>query len=149
MTHIIETADYRLHHAETYMSKTGQSMVVVLYPAHHGKPRRVYLKKQEIVYVEKPQHLVNIAMHKSRGWLDSIASDLWFIQVVNACLPLRSKCKSLLVAISKTAKIKYGEKYWRTDGGRKMLNDELRLIGIKMPLFGSWRNYLKGQANES
>lgn len=143
MTHIIETTDYRLDHAETYKSKTGQSIVVVLHPAHHGKPRRVYLKKQEIVYVEKPQYLVNIAMHKSSGWLDSIAADLWFIQVVNACRPLRSKCKSLLDAISKTAKIKYGENYWRTDGGRKILNDELRLIGIKMPLFGSINNFVR------
>lgn len=139
----IKTSDYRLSKAEIYISKTGKSIAVVLYAANPcGTRRRVYLTHKDIVFVQKPQDLINIAMHKSKIWLDSIAADIWFSKVVNACRPLREKCRSLLVAISKTIKNKFGDKYWRTEGGRKMLIDELRLIGIKMPLFGSINNFV-------
>ena len=146
----IDTNDYRLVGAMAYVSKSGQSVAVTLHaatdPRHKYGPvspaRRVYLSANETRYVEKPEHLVNLAMHKSVRWLDDVASNLWHAQVVVACRPLREKCKPLLIAIAKTARNHYGDKYWLAAGGRELLRNELRLAGVSVPPFGAVTHFL-------
>lgn len=146
----IETKDYRLSHATAYISKNGQSIAVTLCAAKDPRydngpdampPRRVYLKLGDIQHAKKLEHLVNVAMHKSTLWLDHVASNLWHAKVVLACRPLRSKCKPLLSAIAKTALKHYGEKYWRTEGGRALLTNELRLLGVAVPRYGAINHF--------
>lgn len=146
----VVTCDYRLSSAEIYISRSGQSVAVILKaaddPRYPHQPvlesRRVYLSNDDARYAGKPDHLVNIAMHKSRAWLDTVSAKLWYAQCVVACRPLREKCKPLLQAISHVARNKFGHEYWRTHGGRELLSNELRLAGVRVPPFGSINNFL-------
>lgn len=149
ITHI-DTKDYRLSRATAYISRKGQSIAVTLFAAKDPRydngpdampPRRVYLKLGDIQHAKRLDHLVNLAMHKSTLWLDHVASNLWHAKVVLACRPLRSKCKPLLSAIQKTALKHYGNKYWFTEGGRALLTNELRLLGVAVPRYGAINHF--------
>ena len=149
MNTYIKTNDYRLSWAQTYVSRTGRSVAVILHSARHPRyghaicrPQRVYLSFEEAQHAKKLDHLVNLAMHQSRKWLDDVAARLWHAEVVAACVPLREKCKPLLIAIAKVARNNYGAEYWTTQGGRDFLSSELRLIGVTVPPFGPVRHFL-------
>lgn len=133
--------DSVLGDAAVCMSRTGKSVVVELRGPFDPRspsnrllpPHRVYLPLAYTANASKPRHLVNLALHKSRRWLDICRADFWFALVVVQCRPMRGKSKALLQAIQRTARRHWGDRYWRHPEGRALLRRELSLMGIKCP----------------
>lgn len=133
-----------------YLTRSGQSVAITLHgPRDPRRPEdqpiakhRVYLPLASVEAATEPRHLLNAATHKATRWLDEIRADYWFALVVIACRPMRDKCKSLLQAISKTARQHYGNKYWRHPESRALLRRELSLMGIQCPPDGPAIEYL-------
>ena len=123
-----------------YLTRSGQSVAVTLHgPSDPRKPdagpiakHRVYLPVDWIASAADPRHLLNVATHKARRWIDDMRADYWHALVVIACRPMR-KCKPLLQAIARICRQHYGDKFWRRPEGRAMLRRELSLMGIQCP----------------
>ena len=138
----IDGQDHLITGGQAYLSRSGQSVAVTLYGPRHPRDPDVYPVPKHRVYLPlqtlegnatEPQHLLNAAQHKARRWLDDCKADYWHALLVMSCRPLRGKCKPLLQAIAKTARIHWGDKYWRNADARAMLDRELRLIGVRTP----------------
>ena len=135
-THLIPSAI-------AYVSRTGRSIAVVLHgPVYNHpkfgrmslvKPHRVYLSLNECQYATEPIHLLNAASHKARSWLDIARAEIWHHMAIEACRPLREKCKPMLQAISTWCRNTYGNQYWRKPEGRAALASELSRMGICLP----------------
>lgn len=123
-----------------FLSRTGQSVAVTLYGPHDPRDpnaypvprRRVYLPLDCVAAATDPQHLLNAASHKSTRWLEDIKADYWHGLLVVACRPVRAS-KSLLTAVCKVARSRWGSTYWRNADARKMLVRELSLMGVICP----------------
>lgn len=133
-----------------YLTRSGQSVAVTLHgprdprgpDAYPIAKHRVYLPLEWVAPATEPRHLLNVAMHRARRWLDDMRADYWYALVVVACRPMRGKCKPLLQAIAKTARHHYGAKYWRHPEGRALLRRELALMGVKCPPDGAAIDFL-------
>ena len=109
--------------ANAYISRSGKSVAVTLHgPIHEHpqwgameviKPRRIYLPLADCVYATEPKHLVNLASHKARRWMDDARAELWHRLVIDECRPMRDKCKPMLQAISTWCRKQFGSKYWQ------------------------------------
>ena len=135
-----------------YVSRSGQSLAVTLHgPIHEHpkwgameviKPHRVYLSLAECQYATEPKHLINLASHKSRRWLDDARAELWHRLTIDACRPMRHKCKPILQAIATWCRNTYGNQYWRKPEARAAMRSELSLMGIKCPPEGSILDFI-------
>lgn len=137
----IDGQDHLITGGQAYLTRSGQSVAVILFgprdprdpDAYPVQKHRVYLPIEMVEGATKPEHLLNSAQHRATRWLETCKADYWHALLVIACRPLRMQCKPLLQAIGKTARNRWGNKYWRNAEARVMLDRELRLIGIKMP----------------
>ena len=56
----------------------------------------------------------------------------WYQHAVEACRPMRERCKPLLRAIANVAINRWGDQYWEHEQARDMLRRELALMGITL-----------------
>ena len=129
--------------ASAYVSRSGQSIAVTLHGPIHDhpqwgameviKPRRVYLSLDDCQYATEPKHLVNLASHKARAWMDDARAELWHRLTIDACRPMREKCKPMLQAVATWCRVNHGAQYWRQPKARAAMRFELSRMGIKCP----------------
>lgn len=143
----IENFSRTIPAASMYVTKHGQSIAVILRGPIHDhptmgpmeviRPHRVYLSLAECQHATEPKHLVNCATHKAQKWMNDARAELWYRLTIDACRPLRHKCKPALQAIATWCRNNHGAQYWRKPVGRAALRSELSLLGIKCPPEGS------------
>lgn len=138
----IDGQDHLITGGAAYLTRSGQSVAVTVYgprdprdPESYPVPTcRVYLPVHTVEgNATEPEHLLNAAQHRARRWFDDCKADYWHALLVIACRPMRDRCRTLLHAIGKVARARWGEKFWRHAEARSMLDRELRLMGIKTP----------------
>jgi hypothetical protein len=148
----IEGVSRTITSASAYISRSGQSVAVTLHGPIHDhpqwgpmeviKPRRIYLSLADCQYATEPKHLINLASHKARSWMDDARAELWHHLTIDACRPLRDKCRPILSAISSWCRNTYGSQYWRNPQARAAMRDELSRIGVTCPPEGPVLDFL-------